>query len=221
LAAAKAECQAELARYIDSGELENPAHEVTLTKPFYLGRYEVTQEQFEQVLGARRGRFKGRDLPVERVSWDEAQEFCRKVSDKTAQSVQLPTEAEWEYACRAGTRTTYSTGDSVSDLDRAAWYRANSGGRTHPVGQKAPNVWGLYDMHGNVYECCADWRGDYSAEAVTNPQGSSQGAGRVLRGGSWGDSPWGCRAAFRNKTNPDDRSSDLGFRVAASVSKTP
>jgi formylglycine-generating enzyme required for sulfatase activity len=213
----------------DEGETQ---HEVTLTKPFYLGKYEVTQEQYQHVMGTnprmskgRNGRFKGRDLPVERVLWDEAQEFCKKASEKT---VRLPTEAEWEYACRAGTKTTYYTGDAEADLDRAAWYYKNSdknsGYRTHPVGQKVPNAWGLYDMLGNAYEWCADWYDDYGAGAATDPQGPKQGQYRVLRGGSWHHNPGDCRSATRVRLLWSDRlgTLGLGFRVAADVPpKTP
>jgi formylglycine-generating enzyme required for sulfatase activity len=127
--------------------------------------------------------------------------------------VRVPTEAEWEHACRAGTRTTYYTGDLDADLDRAGWYGANSGGKTHPVGEKAQNAWGVHDMHGNVWEWCADWYEDYGAESATDPQGPTEGQGRVLRGGSWGYDPGLCRSARRNGINPDNRNNFIGFRV--------
>jgi formylglycine-generating enzyme required for sulfatase activity len=134
-------------------------HEVTISKPFYMGETEVTQAQYEAVMGTNPSHFKGATNPVECVCWDYATEFCKKLSDKTRQAVRLPMEAEWEYACRAGTATAFSFGDADSTIGDYAWYGANSGGTTHPVGQKKPNAWGLYDMHGNVWEWCADWFG--------------------------------------------------------------
>ena len=160
-------------------------------------------------------------MPVECVSWEKAQEFCKKVSEKTGQSVRLPTDAEWEHACRAGTRTWYCTGDTEADLDRTAWYYKNSNNTTHPVGQKTANAWGLYDMHGNVWEWCADWFETYKAEAAEDPQGPAQGTVRVLRGGSWGGSPGYCRSAFRVGSNPGFRDGFIGFRVVGSLPRTP
>jgi formylglycine-generating enzyme required for sulfatase activity len=182
----------------------------------------VTQEQYQQVTGTNPSHFKGRDLPVEWVSWDDAQEFCKKVSEKTGQSVRLPSEAEWEYACRAGTTTQFCSGDADADLESVAWYDGTSGKKTHPVGQKAPNAWWLYDMHGNVKEWCADRYGDYRARAATDPQGPAEGADRVLRGGSWDSNPKFCRSAGRYESTPDNRYSRFGFRVASDVPpKTP
>ena len=221
LAEAQAEYQAALARYRAADNSEKPAHEVTLTKPYYLGKFEVTQEQYQQVTGVNPSQFEGRDLPVETVSWNKALEFCKKASGKTGLTVRLPTEAEWEHACRAGTRTTYNSGPAEADLDQAAWYDNNSGNRTHPVGQKKPNAWGLYDMHGNVWEWCADWHEDYGAKAVTDPQGAAQGQHRVLRGGSWTSDPSHCRSAVRGRSGPDGCLYALGFRVALDVPKTP
>jgi formylglycine-generating enzyme required for sulfatase activity len=223
LSEAKAEYQAAMARYKNSFSREKLAHSVMLTKPYYMGKFEVTQDQYQQVTGRNPSHFKGRDLPVDEVSWDDAQEFCEKASGKTGQTVRLPTEAEWEHACRAGTKTAYYTGDGEADLDRAAWYQENSGNTTHPTGQKAPNVWGLHDMHGNVWEWCADRYGEYSAVAATDPQGAAQGQHRVLRGGSSGNAPGNCRSAHRYGNTPDGRYNiGLGFRVAASVpSKAP
>ena len=189
-------------QHTDDFENERPAHVVTLTKPFYMGKFTVTQEQYQQVMGTNPSNFKGKDNPVEMVSWDDAQEFCKKVNAASAQAVRLPTEAEWEYACRAGTSTKYYSGDSEEDLKRVAWYYANSGNTTHPVGQKEPNRFGLYDMHGNVWQWCQDWYGEYKADAVADPQGSAQGAYRVLRGGSWSDNPGYCRSAYRGWVRP-------------------
>ena len=199
-------------------------HQVTLMKAFELGVYEVTQEQYEQVMGSNPSEFKGPQNPVEMVSWDEAVEFCRKLSalpaEKSAGYVyRLPTEAEWEYACRAGTTTKYSFGDSESELGDYAWYRDNSGFTTHSVGQKKPNGFGLYDMHGNVWEWCQDWFGDYPKGSTTDPTGAASGWRRVLRGGGWDYSADGCRSAYRSGINPSIRIISLGFRVARSSVK--
>ena len=221
LAQAQSEYQAASARFKDSYDWEKPAHEVTLSTPYYIGKCEVTQERYEQVMGNNPSQFKGRDLPVEQVSWDDAQGFCKKASERTGLVVRLPTEAEWERACRAGTKTTYYTGDSDADLDRAAWYGKNSGNTTHPAGQKAPNAWGVHDMYGNVWEWCADWFETYKAEAAEDPQGPAQGAARVLRGGSWDNIPRHCRSANRGGYYPDDRNYYFGFRVVGSLPRTP
>jgi formylglycine-generating enzyme required for sulfatase activity len=194
-------------------------HEVTLSKPFYMGVTEVTQAQYQAVMGTNPSTFKGATNPVEMVSWDDATEFCKKLSEKTRQAVRLPTEAEWEYVCRAGTETIFCFGNADSALGDYAWYKENSGSATHPVGQKKPNAWGLYDMHGNVWEWCADWYGDYPKAAVTDPQGPASGPFRVLRGGSWYFSADYCRAARRFNYNPDHLDFNYcGFRVAVSVS---
>jgi formylglycine-generating enzyme required for sulfatase activity/Tfp pilus assembly protein PilF len=199
-------------------------HRVTLTKPFELGVYEVTQEQYVKVMGANPSVFKGlRKNPVERVSWNDTVEFCRKLSELPSEKAagyvyRLPTEAEWEYACRAGTQTAYSFGDSESELGDYAWYDPKAVGTTHPVGSKKPNAWGLYDMHGNVHECCQDWAKLASSGSVTDPTGAASGRHRVYRGGSWGSSALNCRSAYRRRYVPDGpRDSTgldlLGFRV--------
>jgi len=198
---------------------EGPQHEVTISKPFYLGLTEVTQTQYQAVMGANPSQFKGPTNPVESVSWDDAVLFCRKLSEKTGKTFRLPTEAEWEYACRAGTRTRFSFGDSESILGDYAWWGGNSGGKTHPVAQKKPNAWGLYDMVGNVWEWCADWYGTYSSGASTDPQGNIPDGHRVVRGGSW----WGAndvtdhyRCAYRYDIDRDPafRDAGRGFRCA-------
>ncbi|MDG2221300.1 MAG: formylglycine-generating enzyme family protein, partial [Rubripirellula sp.] len=162
----------------------------------------------------------GSQNPVETVSWEDAVEFCRKLSElpkeKAAGHVyRLPTEAEWEYACRAATTTKYSFGDDGSQLGEYAWLEGNADSKTHPVGEKNPNAWGLYDMHGNVFEWCQDWYGDYSSDMVTDPTGASAGSGRVIRGGCWSLSAEDCRSAIRDRDLPSYRYFfDGGFRVA-------
>jgi len=209
----------------EAGRVENEIqHVVKIAKPFYLGQHEVTQGQFERVMGKTPSHFKGKQNPVETVRWNEAVEFCRKLSElpeeKAAGYVyRLPTEAEWEYSCRAGTQTMYSFGDSESELGDYAWYIKNSGVTTHPVGSKKPNAWGLYDMHGNVREWCQDWHGDYPSGSVTDPTGAASGSYRVHRGGSWGLNSGLCRSALRIWDAPDDRYHYLGFRVLRSSIK--
>jgi formylglycine-generating enzyme required for sulfatase activity len=194
---------------------EGPQHEVIITKPFYIGLTEVTQAQYEAIMGANPSKFTGPTNPVDSVIWDEATEFCRKLSEKTGKTVRLPTEAEWEYACRAGSKTRFSFGDSDSVLGDYAWYGSNSGGKTQPVGQKKPNAWGLYDMHGNVWEWCADWFGSYSSGSSTDPQGAGSGGRRVVRGGSWhGIATDSFRCAYRTDRAPSDRNVFYGFRCA-------
>ncbi|MGD0088882.1 MAG: bifunctional serine/threonine-protein kinase/formylglycine-generating enzyme family protein [Planctomycetota bacterium] len=188
-------------------------HEVTISQPFYMGKYEVTQEQYEAVMGNNPSELKGPKNPVEAVSWEDGQEFCKKLSAKTGMTIQLPTEAQWEYACRAGTKTRFHSGDEEGDLDSVGWYSGNADKKAHPVGEKKSNAWGLYDIHGNVWEWCADWYGEYQAGAATDPTGPATGNLRVLRGGSWRSGPRNCRAAFRNWSRPDQRHVSVGFRV--------
>jgi len=182
---------------------EKPAHEVTITKPFYIGKFEVTQEQWKAVMGENPSHFAGDKNPVERVSWPDCQTFLRKLAEKVpGQTFRLPTEAEWEYACRAGSVSEYCYGDDDRVLGDYAWYGGNSAGETHPVGQKKPNAWGLYDMHGNVWEWCSDWYGSYKAEEQKDPAGPADAQGRVLRGGSWNYGPVYCRSAGRGGVVP-------------------
>jgi formylglycine-generating enzyme required for sulfatase activity len=191
-------------------------HRVRITKPFYLGKYLVTQEQWEAVMGKNPSHFKGPKNPVEVVSWDDCQKFLGKLNAKSAAGAgkfQLPTEAQWEYACRAGSTTKYCFGDDKSKLGEYAWYDANSGNTTHPVGEKKPNTWGLYDMHGNVWEWCQDLYGAYRAEAVRDPMGAAKGSDRVYRGGGWINPAWHCRSVFRGNSEPGFRYASLGLRV--------
>ncbi len=196
-------------------------HEVTLTRAIYMDVHEVTQEQYERVMGQNPSHFKGEKCPVERVSWDDAVEFCIRLSampeERAAgRGYRLPTEAEWEYACRAGSQAVYSFGDNEIDLGHYAWFDVNSCNMTHPVGIRRSNAWGLYDMHGNVWEWCSDWYGDYPSGAVSDPTGPRKGSFRVLRGGSWSYEAANCRSARRGRDDPSVRYSRIGFRVAMS-----
>jgi len=199
---------------------EKDQHEVAISKPFYMGVTEVTQAQYEAVMGTNPSHFKGATNPVEMVFWNDAAEFCKKLSEKTRQTFRLPTEAEWEYACRAGTQTAFSFGDDPSALGDYAWWGRNSAKTTHPVGQKKPNAWGLYDMHGNVWEWCADWHGAYPKDPVTDPSGPATGRYRVLRGGSWSYVDADCfRCRFRLYYDlaPSLRNFNYGFRCARTL----
>jgi formylglycine-generating enzyme required for sulfatase activity len=215
LLAARKEFVATSFRYNEAKPREKPSHTVILTNPFYMSKFTVTQEQYQAVIGANPSHFKGKDLPVEKVSWDDAQSFCQKLTEQKTLTVRLPMEAEWEYACRAGTTTTYHCGDAQGDLNRVAWYLTNSSGTTHPVGQKEPNAFGLYDMHGNVWQFCQDWYGvDYYVKsAAIDPDGPAQGVCHVLRGGSWCYSLKDCRSARRFRDVPGSRFNFMGFRV--------
>jgi len=194
-------------------------YRVTLTKGFYLGKYEVTQAQWERVMGSDPSEFKGADRPVEEVTWNDVMLFCKKLTEiersagrlSDGMAYQLPTEAQWEYACRAGTTTVYSWGDSISSSN--ANYDRKIG-ETTPVGKYPPNPWGFHDMHGNVYEWCADWYGDYPSGAVRDPVGPADGSYRVLRGGSWDDAAYIVRCANRIRYEPAYGSNFLGFRLS-------
>jgi formylglycine-generating enzyme required for sulfatase activity len=217
---------------------EGPQHEVTISKPFYMGIYTVTQMQYEQVMGANPSQYKGAGNPVEMVSWDDATEFCKKLSQKTGKKVRLPTEAQWEYACRAGTTTAYNTGATLSPGEAECYFPGSSAtpgiwqkftawvgsffrapkqipGGPKPVGSFKPNGLGLYDMHGNVWQWCADWYGDdyYANSPKTDPAGAESGSLRVLRGGGWSFNPGKCRSAYRFRYVPVVRSGIIGFRV--------
>jgi formylglycine-generating enzyme required for sulfatase activity len=203
------------------GDTDETPHQVTLTKPFYMGVYEVTNAQWKRVMGSDPSKWKNDDNPVEQVSWDDAVEFCQKLSalpeeHQAGRVYRLPTEAEWEYACRAGTDTKYSFGDDESTLDEYGWFDGNSGSQTQRVGQKKANAWGLFDMHGNVWELCSDWYGDYPKGAVTDPQGPSRASVRASRGGSWYNPAKYSRSAYRCGDDPSRRYSFLGFRLALS-----
>jgi formylglycine-generating enzyme required for sulfatase activity len=208
-------------------------HEVTLTEPFYLGKYEVTQAQYETLTGSNPSKFKGSDKPVENLSWEDADRYCRKLTAKGSdnQSFRLPTEAEWEYACRGGRPSSRPFG--IADGEKLSSREANFDGNypyggadkgpylaaTCKVGSYQPNALGLYDLHGNVWEWCHDWDGDYLDRArnpypPTNPSGATKGSLRVFKGGSWQSFAKYCRAAFHGSLEPSYRGPDLGFRVA-------
>ncbi len=191
---------------------EGPQHELTLTRGFWLAETPCTQALWEAVMAENPSRFQSPDRPVEQVSWNDCQSYLETLNSRfPGLELRLPTEAEWEYACRAGTETSIYAGD----LDRIAWYYDNSGEETHPVAQKEPNTWGLYDTLGNVLEWCSDfWRASYEAEAVEDPQGPSKGSGRVFRGGSWIGDARHVRAAYRFANVPGGRDDYLGFRLA-------
>ena len=202
-------------RVIGSG-VQEPVHRVTISDGSYMGKYEVTQKQWYDVMGHNPSKFKGDDLPVEQVTWNDVQEFIKKLNQKESMGkYRLPSEAEWEYATRAGTTTRYSFDGDESKLDKYAWYVSNSGRSTHPVGQKKPNPWGLYDMHGNVLEWVQDWyHNDYNGAPIDGSAWESgENSSRVYRGGGWGNLAQGCLSAFRGNGDPDARLGSLGFRL--------
>ena len=231
----------------DVGDAEKPVHRVKISKPFYMGKYEVTVAQFRAFAEATKYQTEAEkagnkgwtwdngwkertgvnwktpnfpqedNYPVCLISWNDAQEFCKWAAKKTGRSVCLPTEAQWEYACRAGTTTKFNTGDKDRELEQAAWFKKNSGMHTNACGQKKPNAWGLYDMHGNVWEWVQDYFSDkyYADSPPVDPKGPASGGDRVLRGGGWTNDPGDCRAARRNRNTPGYRSTEGGFRVVA------
>ena len=192
---------------------EKPVHSVTLSG-YYIGKTEVTQALWQAVMGSNPSYFEGDDLPVEQVSWDDCQEFIRKLNSLTGQNFRLPTEAEWEFACRGGNNSRGYKYSGSNYIDNVAWYDGNSGDKTHPVATKSPNELGIYDMSGNVWEWCADWYGDYSSGRQTNPKGPYGGSYRVNRGGSWNDDARFCRSSDRGDNYPTGRYYYLGLRLA-------
>ncbi|MGM9799616.1 MAG: formylglycine-generating enzyme family protein [Muribaculaceae bacterium] len=201
----------------DAEDDEKLTHSVTLSG-YYIGKYEVTQAQWKAIMGNNPSWFKGDNLPVEWVSWNDCQEFIRKLNQLTGKKFSLPTEAQWEYAARRGKSggTKYSGSDNIGNV---AWYYGNSGDKTHPVGEKSPNDLGIYDMSGNVLEWCQDWYGDYSSYSQTNPTGPGSGSGRVFRGGNLGSYARFCRVSNRSSSEPDRRFFNLGFRLCLSISE--
>jgi formylglycine-generating enzyme required for sulfatase activity len=199
----------------DCGGDESPTHQVILSG-FSISKYEVTQAQWRAVMGNNPSKYSGcDDCPVENVSWNEVQEFILKLNQMTGKNYRLPTEAEWEYAARGGSKSRgykYSGSNSIRDV---AWYYDNSGNKTHPVGQKQPNELGLYDMSGNVWEWCSDWYSSYSSSAQNNPKGPSSGSYRVIRRDSWLRDSHNCRVSYRISLNPGARGGNLGFRLVS------
>jgi formylglycine-generating enzyme required for sulfatase activity len=205
------------------GHLNNETQsDVTFSKGFWIQQTELTQNQYEQLMGSNPAFFKGPQNPIESLTWTEATEFCRRLSElppenKAGNRFRLPTEAEWEYACRAGSTTEFCFGDDEAGLDQYGWYNKNSGRATHPVGEKRANAWGLRDMHGNVMEWCQDFYGEYPRKAVTDPRGPESGDKRVLRGGGWFFVPMFLRSAHRDAYLPSARYVGLGFRLVATA----
>ncbi len=210
--------------------LSRPVRQVYVDS-FDIGAYEVTQVMFSKVMGYNPSLMKGNERrPVDQVSWFDAAMFCNRLSELAGylpaydihnrscifdrNGFRLPTEAEWEYACRAGTRQRCLSGADVEDLSEVSWYRLNSEGTTHPVGLKKPNAWGLYDMYGNVWEWCNDWMENYKQLKKRNPRGPTLGRSRILRGGGWQYDAEGCHAAYRQRARPDYKISAVGFRLA-------
>jgi formylglycine-generating enzyme required for sulfatase activity len=228
-------------------EADERLHSVQLTQPFFLGQTEVTQEQYQRIMGSNPSHFSAadgskKDYPVENVTWEDAVEFCRRLTElpeekKAGRQYRLPTEAEWEYACRAGSAADYSVADGKK-LEDHGWFANNSGlrpldatalwkedqsnymerilgnkGSTSRVGVKLPNAWGLHDMHGNVWEWCQDWYGAYPEQTVTDPQGPAEGTAKVARGGGWHNPAAFCRSAYRFRDDPAQRDYDIGIRV--------
>ena len=203
---------------------ESPQTQVTITKGFWMSKHEVTQKEYFTIMGVNPSFFKDdMNMPVQSIYWNDATNYCGKLTQKERLAgrlpegylSRLPTEAEWEYCCRAGTTTRFCYGDDLNllALENYAWYEKNSGGKPHPVGQKLPNAWGLYDMHGNVSEICFEHYGPYPGGNVTDPKGASSGLTGILRGGGIMHNGWFCRSADRGSTAPGYGTYDEGFRV--------
>lgn len=200
----------------DTRDSEKLAHQVTLTNNYYIGKTEVTQALWKAVMVNNPSSFKGDNLPVEQVSWNDCQKFISKLNSMTGQYFRLPTEAEWEFAARGGNNSNHFLYGGSNYPGNVAWYPGNSEMQTHAVATKQPNELGIYDMSGNVSEWCADWYGNYSSSSQTNPTGPNSGSYRVGRGGSWGRVVLYCRSSGRDYFDPDSRDFILGFRLALS-----
>jgi formylglycine-generating enzyme required for sulfatase activity len=202
---------------------EDPVRKVTISKAFYLSKFEVTQEQWMVIMGENPSVFTDkpnwRNHPVDNVSWNDCQYYIEKLNAMDLGTFRLPTEAEWEYACRAGTSTRFYWGQDSSnvELHQNAWGFSRAEGRSHPVGLKKPNNWNLYDMSGNVWEWCADWRGPYLESDTLDPKGPKNGASKIYRGGSWFNEPAALRSANRHGHPPDTRGTNAGFRLVLEI----
>ena len=195
-------------------EWERPQHPARISKPFWLGKHEVTQQQWEAVMGSNPSKFAGKPQnPVEQVNWQDCQAFLGKLGARSGRTCRLPTEAEWEYACRAGTASEFCCGDDATELLSYAWFSANAGGSTQPVGRKKPNAWGLHDMHGNVSEWCNDRYAPYEKDAQTDPKGPPGGDRRITRGGIWQFNALMARSSARSLAGDVVKWPNLGFRV--------
>ena len=197
----------------DAYYYEKPTHRVTLSS-YYIGETEVTQALWQAVMGNNPSNWKGSNLPVEQVSWEDCQNFVRELNRMTGKNFRLPTEAEWEFAARGGNKSTGCKYSGSNAIDNVAWCGSNSELKTHDVKTKSPNELGIYDMSGNAWEWCQDWKGDYSSYPQTNPTGPSSGLNRVNRGGCWGNYANGCRSSYRFSFTPSYRGSNLGLRLA-------
>ena len=208
-------CAIPAGTFLMGSEKEGSVHQVTIRRAFHVGKYPVTQAQWEAVMGTNPSKFRGDDRPVEQVSWNDCQKFIEHLNATGKGTFRLPTEAEWEYACRAGSTGKFCSGDDESLLNDYAWYSANSGDQSQPVGQKKSNAWGLHDMHGNVWEWCQDWYDDYGADPEIDPQGppTSTMPVRVFRGGCWRGVADFAASAHRGGRGPGYRDGILGFRL--------
>ena len=200
---------------------ERPIHRVTISKSFWIGKYEVTQKEYKALMNSNPSALKGDKNPVERVSWYDAVKFCEKLTAHernagrlpSGYKYRLPTEAEWEYAALGGTKSRGFKYSGSDDIGAVAWYDDNSDNKSHIVGKKQPNELGIYDMSGNVFEWCQDWRGNYPSDSVTDPEGLSSGSLRIIRGGSWFSIAGHCRLVYRGHCLPLNDGNSLGFRV--------
>lgn len=197
---------------------DSPVHKVTITKPFFMGKFSVTQKQYQKVIETNPSINKAEENPVENVSWDDCMDFVKKLNKFSEEDFRLPTEAEWEYCCKAGTTSLYFFGDNKGDLCDYGWYKDNSGRKSQKVGTKKQNPWGFYDMLGNVWEWCQDWHSPYTSKAVTDPKGASSGNNKISRGGACNGSEIVCSCSTRNGTPPDNKSYAYGFRLVKPIS---
>jgi formylglycine-generating enzyme required for sulfatase activity len=200
-------------------ETAEKQHKVTLTQPFYIGKYELTQAQYARVMGMNPAKAKGDDLPIHNVSYKDCQEFCDRASNFLKRPVQIPTEAQWEYACRAGSTTAYCNGNTIADLDKVGWHNGNSGGKLHPVGKLAPNAWGVYDMHGNIREYTTDYFSEEPLPDAVDPTGPADGDAKnhVIRGGAFTANAAFAKNCRSGSRRPTERQEANGFRIVVPI----